>query len=215
MIITEITDPVQRARVVVGAMEPYELSAGDYHPIYDFRGDLVEDSPWTSAADGRPVVGCDCSGFAIAYCHRLPRHRPGFNRTPTATVSDELNTDSAVEDALTQQTLFIPIIAPSLGIAQMPKPGDLLVYKAIRLPGHPYPWIGHVCLVVAVDPAFDPAHPDWRLVTVIQCFGGNGRKPAVEQTDGTFWRNHDQVWGTDPQLGVMLERLSVVIRRKP
>lgn len=208
----QITDPVARARSVVGLMMPYELSGGGYNPKRGPGAVLVQDLPWSPSDHG--IVGCDCSGF-VCYCHRLHRHRVGFNRTPTATVSDDLNTVSMVEDALTARTVFVPVIAPTLGIAGVPQPGDILVYKTIHLPGHPNPWIGHECIVLEVDPKFDPHDPDWRLLKVAQCFGPDHREPAVEVTDGTFWRNHDHAWGNEPDGTAVLGRRSVVIRVRP
>ena len=210
----EITDPVARAKSIVGLPMPYELGAGDYDPLYRNSGpqnELVSDLPWTHSPRG--ILGCDCSGFAIAYCHRMHRNAPGFNAG--GSVTDAINTTSSVEDALGKRTRFSPVIAPFLGIAQMPQPGDLLVYATIYLKGHPNPWIGHVSIILAVDPAFDPANPDWRLVTVAQCYGPDGREPAVEITNGLFWYEHDRVWGYERDGTPVLSRRSVVIRPNP
>jgi hypothetical protein len=214
--VIDLADPVARALSLVNERMPYEYGTGDYHPKHLPDGTLLEDRPWTSATrdDGMVVTGSDCAGFAICWCHKLTRHRPGFNHGPHATVSDDINTDSSVEDALGARTLFTPVIAPSLGIAEPVRPGDLLVYKSIHLDGHK-PWIGHVSIIVAIEPGFDPTRPDWMRLTVAQCCGGNGRIPAVLRTDGYTWRRHDITWGRDPAGHDVPERRSVVIRVAP
>jgi hypothetical protein len=193
--IPTLRDPVQRALSVVGHGGQYILGTGDFHPRQ--VGASIEDVPWT-ARDER--LGADCAGFAISWCHRLRRHRPGFNHTPTATVSDDLNTDSAIEDALGQQELFT--------LVQTPLPGDLLVYKTIVLPGHRY--IGHVGIVVSPAPAsWDPAAPDYTALAIAQCRGPELRAPGVIRSDGSIWAHHDAMWGDVPA------RRSVLLRVKP
>lgn len=201
-----MSEATDRALSMIGVSKPYILGTGDYQP------DAYVDEPWTNGqwTDASGLVhtgrGSDCAGFAISWCHKLVRHRPGFNRGAWATVSDDLNTDSAVEDAQHAQELFDPVVFPSLSAAVLP--GDLLVYKTIHLPGHPRPWIGHVSIVLAVGDGFDPARPDWTKLTVAQCCGGNGRMPAVIESDGAIWAQHDHVWGD------VDDRRAVVIRVK-
>jgi hypothetical protein len=189
------TDPVERAAAIVDQGGLYMLGTGDYnaHDVADGAQDL----PWTHL---NGVLGSDCAGFAISWCHRLVRHRPGFNHSPTATVSDDINTDSAIEDGQTKQELF--------EIVTVPQPGDLLVYKTFHVDGRTI--IGHVaiCLTGAPD-GWDPAQPAYERLTVAQCKGPNGRKPGVIKTDGSIWSHHDLLWGD------VAERRTVVLRVKP
>ena len=182
---------------MVGVMSPYKLGTGDYHPRQTPGG--VIDVPWTER-DG--VVGSDCAGFAISWCHQLKRHRPGFNHGAWATVSDDLNTDSCVEDARHKRELFEEITRP--------EPGCLLVYKSIRLPDHapPYHLIGHVAIVLEVPAEWDPAHPQYELLTVAQCKGPNRREPAVVKTDGSVWSHHDSVWSKPEHRSVLVRVIS-------
>lgn len=136
-----------------------------------------------------PIGGkSDCFGFAFNRCYGVRRHRPGFNRGAWATVSDDLNSNSAIEDADHHRELFVRPPYPMLG--------DLLAYPTIRLPGHDRPWIGHIAIVVDVSRVleWDPAWPDWSLLGVAQCCGPNGRHPAILRTDGSHWNQHDHTW---------------------
>lgn len=85
----------------------------------------------------------DCFGFAVCELYGLRRHRPGFNRGSWATIADDLNCDSAIEDADHAGELFERV--------QTPAPGVLLVYPTIRLPGHPQRWIGHIGIIFGVS----------------------------------------------------------------
>lgn len=136
-----------------------------------------------------PIGGrSDCAGFAINRCYGLRRHRPGFNRGAWASVSDDLNCTSAIEDADHHRELFMRAPYPMLG--------DLLAYPTIRLAGHPDPWIGHIAIVVDVGRVleWDAAAPDWSLLGVAQCCGPSGRHPAILRTDGSHWNVHDHTW---------------------
>ncbi len=150
-----------------------------------------------------PIGGeSDCAGFAICRCYGLPRHRPGFNRGPWASVSDDLNSNSAIEDADHQRELFVR--------ADRPQIGDLLAYPTIRLPGHDQPWIGHIAIVVGIDRAerFELAHPDWALLDVVQCCGPDGHRPAIIATDASHWRLHDGLWPRPEHRSVLLRAVS-------
>lgn len=136
-----------------------------------------------------PIGGpSDCAGFAINRCYGLRRHRPGFNHGAWASVSDDLNCNSAIEDADHHRELFVRADRPELG--------DLLAYPTIRLPGHATPWIGHICIVIGVGRvvAWDPARPDWALLDVVQCRGPNGKRPGIVATTGAGWNGHDMTW---------------------
>lgn len=157
---------VIRARSMVGR-GVYKLGTGDI----DSDGD-----------DAR-----DCFGFAVCELYGIKRHRPGFNRGAWATVSDDLNCNSALEDAEHAGELF--------EIVQWPEPGVLLAYPTIRLMGHA-PFIGHIGIVVSVRGAleWDAWRPDYALLDVVDCHGPNGRKPGVVLGNGTVWNRHDELW---------------------
>jgi hypothetical protein len=183
-------EAVQRAQSLLVRMRSgatdgatYQLGTGDYRPTV-VAGTLI-DRPWTHRGQD---FGSDCAGFAISWCYRLQRHRDGYNHGPWATVSDDLNCNSAIEDSEHALELF----APAVGI---PLPGDLVTYPTIRLPGHPQVWIGHVAIVLAVRAtAWDPTSPRYDLLDVAQCCGPDGRSPPVLATDASHWIAHDRTW---------------------
>lgn len=148
----------------------YYLGAGNYlgHP---------DDPPWTPSPYG---PASDCSGFAISYCYGIVRHRPGFNTGPWATVSDDVNPNSAIEDAQHKEELFQNVVST--------EPGDLLCYPTIHLDGHVF--IGHVGIVLEV-PLGAKSYTD---LLVAQCHGPNGRGPAVTIGSGAVWDHHDATW---------------------
>jgi hypothetical protein len=190
------SEAVARALSMVGSGGQYELGTGDY------RAGAADDRPWTSSHSG--AVGADCAGFALSWCYKLPRHRPGLNVGPWSTVADDLNCNSAIEDADHQQDLFVR----ATGSIQV---GDLIAYPTITLPDHPgQEWIGHVAIVVGVAraAAFDLARPDYSLLDVAQCCGPNGRAPAVIASDGSIWNQHDHQW-PKPQ------HRTVILRARP
>src|SRR5215831_17450620 len=102
---------------MVGNGGQYELGTGGYRP------GAADDKPWTTAGSG--AVGSDCAGFAISWCYKLPRHRAGFNAGAWASVADDLNCNSAIEDADHKMELFVR----ATGAVQ---PGDLIAYPTIR-----------------------------------------------------------------------------------
>lgn len=157
----------------------YQLGTGDYRPT------TAADDPWTPTPTG--VMGSDCAGFAPCWTYGIPRHRPGFNVGPWSSVSDDINCNSANEDAEHGHDLFMLV-------DDAPQPGDLISWPTIR--SHGGMFSGHICIVVGVDRAatFDLSTPDWSLLDVVQVCGGNGRKPAALATDGTYWVEHDRVW---------------------
>lgn len=180
------SEAVARARSLVGNGGQYELGTGNYHPT-TVAGKVI-DVPWTSSGSG--ALGADCAGFAISWCYKLPRHRPGLNVGPWSTVSDDLNCNSAIEDADHARDLFVRATGTVL-------PGDLIVYPTITLADHPgMQWIGHVAIVIGVTRAatFKLAKPDYSLLDVAQCSGPNGRAPAVIASDGALWNQHDHQW---------------------
>ncbi len=174
-------EAVQRALSVVGQGGEYEIGGGDYYPI----GGI--DLPWTRSRETARLVS-DCSGFAISWCYQIPRHRPGFNRGLWATVSDDVNPNSAIEDADHHRELFERCDRPELGA--------LLCYPTIHLPGHPLPWVGHVKIVTGISRCleWDASSPDWSLLDTAECMGPPGRKPGVVAGTGTGMVEHDRKW---------------------
>lgn len=168
--------PVRTALSLVGHGR-YELGTGDC--------DTPEDDP------------TDCAGFAICKCHQLRRHRPGYNRGEWSTVSDDLNSNSIIEDAHHRQELFEPVLGA-------PEPGDLIAYPTFRLPGHPLPWIGHVAIVVGVD-RWDGA---FASLEIVQCIGPNGRTPGIVESTGAHFDEHNVTWP-------LPQHRAWIVRRKP
>lgn len=177
-------EAVARAQAMVRNGGQYILGTGDYWPHQE-NGKLV-DLPWTYRGG---QGGSDCAGFAICYAWKLQRHRPGFNRGSWSTVSDDINSDSALQDATHRKELFdvVPRGTPPLS-------GDLISYPSIWINGHRF--IGHVGLIEVVPADWDIADPtpDYNRLTVIQCHGPNGFKPGVVRTDGAVWQHHDHIW---------------------
>jgi hypothetical protein len=188
------TEAVQRALSIVGQGGEYELGGGDYYPV----GGL--DLPWTRNAAGRLV--CDCSRFAIVWCYKLRGHRPGFNRGDWATVSDDINPNSAIEDADHARELFERIYTPF--------PGALICYPTIHLEGHAEPWIGHVKIVTGITRCvmWNPELPDWSLLDTAECMGPPGRRPGVIAGTGAEMVAHDRNWPKPEHRTVMLRVLA-------
>lgn len=189
-------EAVDRARSLVGAGGQYILGTGDY------LGDKLP--PWTKyykkTSPWYGKLGSDCAGFAICWAWKLRRHRPGFNVGSWASVSDDINCNSALEDGLHKQELFVTL--PENTCVQ---PGDLITYPTIYLPKVKNPFIGHVGIIEVVPIGFK--YGDWSALSIIQCHGPNGRAPAVRRTDGTVWEKHDESWGK-------LEHRTRVVRPK-
>lgn len=183
---------VKRALSMLGRKEPYVLGAGNY----DVR---TPDEPFTAITiKGREVRGCDCWGFAGAWCLGIPRHRPGYNVGSWATVSDDVNCDSAIEQAEHTQSRDRVFEA-----VELPSVGDLLVWPSVRCPGcgqcqgrvqpvrpkgHRLR-IGHVGIIVAVPSEWDAFDPPYGLLDVAQCCA---RTPAIRRTNGAAWLGRAQ-----------------------
>jgi hypothetical protein len=167
---------VERAKSLIDKGGQYVLGTGDY------LGD--DKPPWTARGD---MIGSDCAGFAISWCYTLRRHRPGYNHGSWATVSDDINCNSILEDAAHARELFV-FVAPD----DRPRPGDLLTYPTVSHDGRRH--IGHVGIVIGVDRAgdFRLDKPDWSLLDVAHCCGPNGREPAVVRTTGARWNVQDR-----------------------
>ncbi len=184
-------EAIARARLYCGVGGQYVLGTGDYWP-HTQAGKAV-DVPWTSK---KGLWGTDCAGFAICYAWKIRRGRPGFNKGSWATVSDDINTDSCYEDAHHNRELF--------EITPTPRPGDLVLYPSVRRDGKRI-LIGHVALIEKVPAEWDIDNPQYDLLTVIQSYGPNGRKPGIRRTDGSIWDRHDDAWS---------KHKSVIIRPK-
>ncbi len=172
-------EAVSRALLLVGRPEIYVLGTGTYQPRPH------EDLPFTRNARG---YGCDCWGLAGSWCFRLPRHRMGYNKGPWATVTDDINTDSAIEQAehpTAKDRLWEVVDRPALG--------DLLVYPSIRDKAGKRIRIGHVGIITGLCAEWDPKAPQYGLLEVVQCQAS--RKPAIMKGPGTGWLMRDTFKG--------------------
>jgi hypothetical protein len=187
-------EAVDRARRMVNNGGQYLLGTGDYRPftptkdIRDIVGrDLgLVDLPWTL---NNGEQGSDCAGFAICWCWKVKRHRPGFNKGPWASVEDDINVNSIIEDAKHKGELVEGWVGP-FEVIQNPRAGDLICYPTFWLYGKQF--IGHVAIIEIVPANYKPGRFD--LLTVIQCHGPNGFRPGVVRTDGSLFVHHDDVW---------------------
>jgi hypothetical protein len=185
-------EAVVRAMVAVQSGKgEYQLGTGNYNPphVCDSCRQTVTnpvDEPWTASNAG---PASDCAGFAICYCWKLVRHRPGFNKGAWSTVEDDINVNSIMEDAVHKQELCHVV---DFGL---PMPGDLLCYPTFKSGGHQF--IGHVGIVV--DTGLDSRvvySRRWDRLKVAQCHGPNGFQPGAVLTDGSIWLHHDAIWPT-------------------
>ncbi len=188
-------EALARAQRGVDLKGQYLLGTGDY---------TNDAAPWTS--DGYSRSGSDCAGFAICWAWKLVRHRPGFNHGPWSTVEDDINVNSAIEDAEHNQELFT--------IAVVPRPGDLLCYPTFRYAGKVF--IGHVALIERVPPQW--LHIDgYHQLTVIQCHGPDGWEPGIARTDGSHWDTYEHNWPrvfSDPKTGQWVDPRVKIVRPK-
>lgn len=190
-------------RLSVVANDPrsqYRLGSGDYTVGSHAT---PRDVPWT--ADKHGIVGCDCAG-ALVYAYELHRHSPGFNHPTHPTsywdildIVDDINTNSMIGDARGNQQLFIEISRGDQVLA-----GDMLVYPTIRLPNHDktdwlrrddgsvLEWIGHGQLVGT--PRNVRSGGPYSDASVLQCYGGQNRTPAIRMTDASAMDHHDHIW---------------------
>lgn len=183
------SEAVKRALSVVGVGGSYQLGTGDYRPR--LNGDQLIDVPWTERESDH-AIGADCAGFALSWCWKLRRHRPGYNKGGKFDVEDDVNCNSAIGDAFGARDLF------ELA-SGMPKPGDLLCYPSFYLKsdsGTQLHFIGHVGICVGTShvTTWDPASPRYDLLDVAQCRGPDGRAPGVIFTDGSIWQHHRDQW---------------------
>lgn len=135
----------------------------------------------------------DCFQAAVCDAYDIERHRPGFNRGSWATVEDDLNCNSAIEDAEHKRELFELVDEWSI------EPGDLIMYPTIRLKRFPpvKPFIGHVQMVVHVPKGWRRRH-GFADLEIVHCHGPNGRRPAVTLGNGYACDRHDEQWAKWP-----------------
>jgi len=171
----------------------YILGTGGYRP-YVVSGVTI-DRPWTADADGR--LGTDCAGFALSWCWKLTRHRPGYNKGGAFDVESDINSNSAIGDAVGARDCF------ELAMG-MPKPGDLLAYPTFRCNGLLF--IGHVAIIVDTSraTAWDPQQPRYDLLDIAQSHGPNYFQPGVVRTDGSVFEKHRETWPKPEQTVYML-----------
>jgi hypothetical protein len=140
----------------------------------------------------------DCLSFCVRYGYGIAGHRPGFNRDwkedwmtgATSSVIDDLNSNSAIEDAFHARELFELVTGP-------PQLGDIIAAPTIRLQGHPDPWVGHAVIVAGVERAhrrWDPQHPAFALLDVVECHGPDKTHPAIRMNNGTYFDGWRATW---------------------
>lgn len=168
-------EAVERALSLKGSPLPYVLGTGNHRgPTRRNNGPLA----------------FDCWGFAGAFAFEQPRHEPGFNKGPWATVSDDRNCDSAIEEA--------EHIGKHYEVVATPRIGDLLVMPSIRDKERRRIRIGHVWLVVGVPAEWDVEAPQYSLLDTLQCQAST--KPAIKlgpgpKSDATTFRGlKDEEW---------------------
>jgi len=159
-------EAIQRAVKYVGR-GTYGLGKGGY----DARR---PDDPFQNV---NGIEMADCSAYSIQYAYKLPAHRPRFNEGGWASVSDDINCDSAIEDGEHHHELF--------DVVDRPRLGDLLVYPSIRDEHGKRIRIGHVGIVVGLCAEWGPATPQFGELTVVQCQAA--RRPAVMRGPASGW----------------------------
>ena len=170
---------VNRALSLVGT-GTYVLGTGNYVP--QNGGD--DTKPWTRHHKSG-LVGCDCWGL-VASAFRQRRHRPGYNKG--GSVSDDINVDSAVEDARgfggqkPREELWRLLRADEHPIA-----GDLAVWPSIRVGGARLR-IGHVGILIASTTYWSGKFADLQLV---QCSSQRPFGAAVRVSSAAAWDNRN------------------------
>lgn len=147
------------------------------------------DSTGYTTRDG--LTGADCVIVAV-YGYGIPRHRPGYNHGSWATIADDINCNSLIEDADHEGDLTERIYRPEVGC--------FLTYPSVYKDGHRIS-IGHIELVTGVSRCleWDVTAPDYGLLDVVACRGPNERKPAVitgtgADGPGRGFNGHDKLW---------------------
>ena len=171
---------IERALSLLGKGYPYILGTGNHRGPTRIK---KKDGTYTD-------LGFDCWGFAGSFAYEQPRHEPGFNKGSWATVSDDRNCDSAIEDSEHKKQGYEPIDRPELGC--------LLVMPSIRDKTGKRIRIGHVWLVVGVPDEWDPAKPQYDLLDTVQCqastYPAIKRGPGPRHNGTTFRGLTDEAW---------------------
>jgi hypothetical protein len=171
---------VARAHELLGKAFPYVLGTGNRKGATRIR---KKDGTFTP-------FGFDCWGFADAWAYDHPRHDPGFNVGPWATVSDDRNCDSAIEDAEHRRQAYEVIDTPEIGC--------LIVMPSIRDENGKRIRMGHVWLAAVVPDAWNPAKPQYDTIITLQCQASS--HPAIKMGPGprsdarTFHGVTDDAW---------------------
>jgi hypothetical protein len=139
------------------------------------------------------LQGWDCAGAAVCHSFRLFRHRPGFNRQPHATIEDDINVDSILEDADPERGGRC-----ELGeLVTIPAPGILLLTPSIHLEANEhhgkFDEPGHVRLIIDAT-RWNPAAPRWADVIYLECHGPNKHTPGVTRSTGESVDRWDAKW---------------------
>lgn len=164
----------------------YILGQGDYNAGTCITcGHNNQDVPWTG-----PGRGSDCAGFAIAFCWKIPRHRPGYNRGPWSSVTDWVNVNSLMEDAIHTQEL-----TQAGYFDTSPEPGDLVCYPSFEYADKQF--IGHVGIVTYVTSDYKKGL--YSLLRIAQCHGPTGFKPGAVITTGDVFQHHNTTWPVEFQ----------------
>lgn len=177
---TEPAQAVARALSLLGKGHPYILGTGNRTGPTRIRR---KDGTYS-------LYGFDCWGFADAFAYEHPRHDPGFNVGPWATVSDDRNCDSGIEDAEHKRQAYELIVRPELGC--------LIVMPSIRDKSGKRIRMGHVWLGVGVPAEWDPHKPQYDLIDTVQCqastFPAIKRGPGPRHDGRTFRGLTDDAW---------------------
>lgn len=171
---------VTRMLELVGLDYPYQLGTGSFDPKSETRA-----GPW------------DCIG-AILDSMEIVRHRPGYARGALpdawrrfADVTDDINSNSMIKDALLNQELF-----HFVKVGDLILPGDVLVYPTIIIvdadDGEHHHFTGHGQMVMDGNNATSGG--PYRNAMIAHCHGPNGRRPAVELGQAKVMDTHNDVW---------------------
>ena len=161
---TSPREAVERARQALRMGIRYQLANGG-------GGGRNPRAP-TPAGPGGAV---DCVGFTC-WCSGFDRYQVDFE---VGGYKGWVNTDSAILDADGPRVLFEP--------ADLPRPGDWLVYGSHRENGKRVP--GHVSLIVEVPADWQPGELFGRL-RVIDCSYSRG---GVAERSGALWNARGRV----------------------
>lgn len=184
-------EAIQRAVKHVGR-GTYGLGKGGYDPKHP-------DDPFANA---NGIEQADCWAYSVSYAYKLPLHRPGFNRGAWATVADDVNCDSGIEQAEHRAEVADVLFE----VVDRPELGDLLVFPSVRGPDGKRIRIGHVGIVVGLCAEWDPAAPQFGALEVVQCQAS--RKPAVIRGPGSGWMFRESFKGAvDPRWRTRLLRV--------